>query len=344
MGRNSPVVISIYTLLIGATGAAIGYFLSFPVFILTGPAILITVLGLAGVPLRIADPLRDAAFLVIGIGIGAGVDAQAVTAALRWPLAFVALAAMLTAILLTCRAVLVRFLGYDSRSSILASSPGHLSYMLGLGAALDVDVALVAVVQSVRLLSLTLFVPFIAVFLGLRLDGAITQPGPYMGWVDIAVLIVISFVVGLLLKRLRVPAPLLIGGLLVSTIAHVSALSIGTMPPVIALPCFLIIGTLIGTRFSGVTLGMLRKGLLAGVLATLIAVSFALIAAWPVALFLNMPLAHVLVAFAPGGLETMMAMGVVLGANPGFVAACHVGRLFILTLLVPALLGMRRKS
>jgi len=55
-----------------------------------------------------------------------------------------------------------------------------------------------------------------------------------------------------------------------------------------------------------------------------------------------MPVAHVLVAFAPGGLETMIAMGAVLGVVPGFVAACHVARLMVLTVLVPAMLGRVR--
>jgi uncharacterized membrane protein AbrB (regulator of aidB expression) len=38
----------------------------------------------------------------------------------------------------------------------------------------------------------------------------------------------------------------------------------------------------------------------------------------------------------------MIAMGAVLGANPGFVAACHIGRLLLLPLLVPALLAKHK--
>ena len=66
-------------------------------------------------------------------------------------------------------------------------------------------------------------------------------------------------------------------------------------------------------------------------MTTALSVGFAV----PVSMFLDMPLPHVLVAFAPGGLETMIVMGAVLGANPGFVAACHVGRLLVLSALIP---------
>lgn len=342
--RGNPILLTLFTLAFGGLGAAMGYALSFPVFVLTGPAILITVLGLMGVPFAIPDTVRDAAFLIIGIGIGAGVDAEATAAFLRWPLAFVALAVMLTATLLICRFLLRKYFGYDARSAILASSPGHLSYILSLGSSINVDVGLITIVQSVRLLSLTLFVPLVAMMLGADLGGTITQPGPYMAWLDIALLLVASIALGVVLLRFNVPAALLLGGMFASTAAHISQISIGTMPPVISLPCFLIVGTLIGTRFSGITLDMLKRGLFAGVLATLVAVGCALAAAWPISVFLDMPLSHVLIAFAPGGLETMIAMGIVLGANPGFVAACHVGRLFLLTLLVPALLGLRDKG
>lgn len=341
--HRSPYLLALFTLAVGALGAALAYALSFPVFILTGPAILITVLGLAGLPFKIHDPLRDTAFLLIGIGIGAGVNAEATAAFLRWPIAFVALALMLTAILLICRGMLARLFGYDAKTAILAASPGHLSYVLGLGAGFDADVALISIVQSVRLLSLTLFVPFVAMMLGSKLDGPIIQAGPYMSAIEIAILVVISLGLGLILKRFNVPAALLLGGMIASTLLHVADVINGPMPPVIALPCFMIMGTLIGTRFSGVSLGMLRKGLFAGILATLVAVTCALLAALPIAALLEMPLTHVLIAFAPGGLETMIAMGIVMGANPGFVAACHVGRLFILTLLVPALLGLRKR-
>jgi len=60
--------------------------------------------------------------------------------------------------------------------------------------------------------------------------------------------------------------------------------------------------------------------------------------ALPLAGILSMPEATTLAAFAPGGFETMIA----LGANPGFVAACNVARLMILTGLIPLFLSRVR--
>ena len=331
------------SLSVGAIGAGLGFMLGFPVFVLTGPAILISLLSLTGMRFAIAPPVRDAALLIIGIGIGAGVDAQATAAFLRWPLAFFALAIMLIASIHINRLLLIRAFAYDPRGAVLAATPGHLTFVMTLGAALNVNVPQIAVVQAVRILSLTLLVPFAALAFGIELNGLPFRVGQPMTILHLFVLTLAGLAAGLFLKRLRAPAPLLIGGLLISTLAHVTELTPGPVHPAIALPGFVAIGTLIGTRFSGISLSMLAANLPAGLATTAIAAAFAILTAIPVAMFLEMPLLHVLMAFAPGGLETMIAMGAVLGANPGFVAATHVARLLMLIVLVPALMPRAKR-
>ena len=44
-------------------------------------------------------------------------------------------------------------------------------------------------------------------------------------------------------------------------------------------------------------------------------------------------------AFAPGGLQTMVALCAVLAVVPGFVAACHIMRLVVLSFLLPVMLS-----
>ena len=108
------------------------------------------------------------------------------------------------------------------------------------------------------------------------------------------------------------------------------------------MPCFLMMGTLIGTRFSGITIDQLKNALFAGLTTTIISILCAIIVSVPIAYYLTMQPAQVVVAFAPGGLETMIAMGAVLGANPSFVAACHVWRLLLLPIMVPFLIGRNK--
>lgn len=329
---------------IGAMGAALGWALHFPLFILTGPALLVSIVGIIGPELRIAPFIRDAAFLILGIGIGAGVTPQAGQLLLNLPLAGLGILLMLLAIIWLSRALLVRVFAFDRRSAVLAGSPGHLSYVLGLGLSFDLDTTRITVVQTVRLLALTLLVPLAALAMGITVDASVLIAGASMAWHHLAGAAMIALAASFLLKRFSVPAPFLLGGLFTSSALHVMDITPGSLPPILAWPAFLILGTLIGSRFTTINARELGQSLMAGLGSTLIALICAGLAALVVAPLIDMPLIHVLVAFSPGGLETMVATGAVLGASPGFVAACHVLRLFLLTFLVPLMLGKARSG
>ncbi len=331
----SSLTNSVVTLLTGALGAALGHALHFPLYLLTGPAVLVTALSLMGARFSLLPVFRDAAFLVIGLAVGAGVTPDTTAAFLRWPVAFAALAAMLVAILAATPPLLTRLFGIEPRAAVLASTPGHLSYVLSLSSEIGADLVQVSVIQSVRLFSLVMLVPFAALAFGVDLGGVPRAPGLTLPATQTATLLALGLALGLVLKRLRVPAALFIGAMGVSAAGHASELSRGGLDPRLAMAALVVIGSLIGTRFNGMTPAMLRRGLLAGLFSTVFGMALALAASWPVAGWLGMPLAHVLVAFAPGGLETMVAIGAVIGANPGFVAAAHVARLLALIVLVP---------
>lgn len=323
------------SLLIGAIGAGLAYLIGLPAPQLIGPALAVSLAGLAGVRAGLANPLREAGFIVLGIGIGAGFDPEAFDAILRWPLAFVALGVALWFSLVTCRIVLARFFGFDRRSAVLAAAPGHLSFVLSLGAEIGGDIPRIAMVQSIRLLALTLLVPLVAVAMGFEISMTEIVAGPPMANSHLAGLFLAALLVGFGFRRLRMPAPMLLGGMAVSALGHVTDTLHGGVPPWLLTPAFVLLGTLIGARFSGISLAQLRASALAGIAVTVIAGTMCALAALPIAATLGVPLPQVLAAFAPGGLETMVALGAALGADPSFTAASHIMRLVILTVLIP---------
>lgn len=330
---------TLQTLVIGVLGAVLGWLMNAPVFMLLGPAVAVSVAGLSGMHCAIDRRLRDTCFVILGIAVGAGFNQDALGAMLRWPLAFVFMALVIWAIILVCREMLVRCFDFDPRSAILASAPGHLSFVIAIASDTGGDVARISITQSVRLLSLTLVVPFVALAMGIEVSGNVAPQGALMQVSALIAVVIASVAMGLLFQRLNLPAPILLGAMVTSGVGHLTGWTPGVLPEWLILPAYLVLGALIGTRFSGVTLAHLMSGLFAGIAITVIAVSFAGIASLPVAWALGMPVAHVLVAFAPGGLETMIAMGAVLGVIPGFVAACHVARLLVLTFLLPVMLS-----
>jgi membrane AbrB-like protein len=336
------IPITVLTILIGICGAAAGWILSIPAALLVGPARAVTLASVAGMRMGITDWLRDVCMVALGLGIGAGFTADASAAILRWPLAFAVLAVMLVLALQIIRMVLERGFGFDRKSAVLAAIPGHLSLVLGIAAGSDLDVGRIALVQTIRLLALTVVVPFAALAMGYEMQATVMPLGPPMQVTHLAALTIAGLALALFFKRVGLPAPMLLGPMIVSSLSHMAGLTPGALPGWIMSAAFLGLGTLIGARFSGMPAALVRSGLLAGIASTCISVGMAALAALPVAMALNMPAAHVLTAFAPGGLETMIALGAAMGASPGFVAACHVMRLVVLSVLLPLFLRQRR--
>ncbi len=336
-----PWARSALTLAVAACGAGLAWVLSIPAYLLTGPALAVSLAGVAGLRMQIANPLRDAAFIGIGIGIGATVTPETTAAMLRWPLAFVVMAVMFAIVMWACARLLRVVYGFDRDSAILAAAPGHVSFVIGLSTETGVDTLRVTLVQSVRLLALTLIVPLIAWLLGMEIAANPLSGSDVLGWGHFAVLAAVSLVVGLVLKRLRLPAALLIGAMVVSGLGHGGGVVSGGLEPWLGMVCLVVLGALIGTRFTGVTVAQVRATLAAGLAVTALATLISAIVALGVAAALGMGPATVLAAFAPGGFETMIAIGAALGGDAGFVAAAHVIRLMVLTLLIPAMLGRR---
>lgn len=336
------LTVTAWSVCIGALGLVVALLLDIPAAPLTGPALAVSIAGLAGLEVDVDARLRELCFIVLGVGIGGGFNTEATAAVLRWPLAFVALAAGLYATLVICREVMARFFDFPRRDAILASAPGHLSFVMSLAADARADVGRIAVVQSIRLLALTLAVPLVAHLMGFEIDITGFAGGNPMSLPPVVALGVLGLGLGLVFRRLKLPAPLLLGAMAISGGAHLGGAVDGGLPKYLLLPAFMVMGTLIGARFSGITPRALVSALGAGGCVTVVATVIAAAAAMPVAAFLGMPPAAVLAAFAPGGFETMIALGVALGGDPGFVAACHIMRLLILAVLIPFTFGRAR--
>ncbi|WP_316013388.1 AbrB family transcriptional regulator [Roseobacter sp. HKCCA0434] len=337
---RDTTVRTLTALAIGAVGAAIATTLRFPAPVLMGPAILVTLAAVMGVRLHMPVALRNTAFIVIGIGMGSGVTPETLQAARTWPFSVLAMPVVVTAILFGGAFAVARIFRFDWRTSVLAASPGHLSYVLGLGLDVRADVGTVTVVQSLRLLALTLLVPVVVMLGGVPgTAGEVAAPLPLPALVAT---ILCAALAGWGLQRAGVPAALLLGGMGVSAIAHGAGIVHGGVPLWLSVPAFLVMGTLIGTRFDGAKLATLRAAAGAALVLTTLSVALAMIGAFAVTAVTGLPVMQVLIAFAPGGVETMAAMAVLLDADPAYVAAHHVLRLFVLTGLVPLALRLGR--
>lgn len=326
----------------GAAGAIAAGAVGMPAPLITGPSVFVAIAGLAGLRFAFPDLLRDAAFVVLGLVIGAGVTPQALAAARQWPASFALLSVAVVAIMLASGAGLARWHGFDRASGLLAAAPGHLSYVMALAAATGRDVSRIAIVQSIRLLALTLLVP-------LAVSASTGAPpmqvaAPGMATPPLLLLAGAGAAAGLALARLSVPAAMLVGAMAISAIAHAAGMVAGGIPAWWSVPALVLLGVLIGSRFSGVALAELRRCAAAGLFATALAAALSAVFSLAAALATGLPVSLLLVCFAPGGLETMTAIALMTGADPAIVAAHHVFRMVLLTLLLPAMLAAAKAA
>lgn len=333
-----PLVPLLTALAAGGAGALIAWTAGLPAPFLTGPAVLVTLAGLAGLRLGIPVPVRDASFVLIGLAMGAGVTPEVLDGLTRWPISLSVLIVSLVLIMFVSRMALTRLTGTSGKSAVLSSTPGHLSYVLAMAEQAGLDVRLIGVVQSMRVLFLTLAVPPVVSLAGGHLPAP-SGAADEMTLLQMAAALFLAVIAGWLFKVLRMPAAYLLGGMLISTIGHLDGQMSGGLPSWLSTPAYVLLGTLIGTRFSGVTAGELRQALGAGLLGTGISVVIATLAAAGASAATGIPFGAMVIALAPGGVETMTAMAKLMGADPAFVAAHHVIRLLFLAVFVPVLLA-----
>ncbi|WOI32183.1 AbrB family transcriptional regulator [Tritonibacter scottomollicae] len=330
-------------LVVAMLGTLIFEIIGFPSAPLTGSAAAVSIAALFGLPIFMPVWLRTTAFVLLGINIGSSVTREMLATALAWPVTIAILAVSLFVSMQICRFGLRRWMGFSPRDAILAAAPGHLSYVLALSLSDNGQTSRIAIVQSIRVLFLTLCVPVLVASV-FGATGVELMPDHVLSLWQLALLVGVTLGVGVLFSWLKVPAAYLLAGILCSALGHIFAVTPGRPPEEATFVAFLVMGTLIGSRFVGQKMSQLRLDLLAGLWVTGTNVLITLVAIAVSMQIMGMSPALLIVAFAPGGVEAMAAIAVTLGLDPAFVAAHHVMRLMILTILMPLMLSSVKRA
>lgn len=319
-------------------GGLLGGFL-FWLFHLPAPWLSGAMVGMVGVIRFGIKPylppfLRDVGMLFAGIVTGSAITPEMIGIIARYPVSLVGLALTTWVIVHAGRLTLVRGFGWDRETAFFASVPGALSAVIATAATREVDMLRVAAIQAFRLFVLIAVLPSVVI---LSTSHAIVTPPPLMSAPTFAGVAGLSVVVALLFERLGVMAPFLIGGMIATGGLHIAGVAVGTTPDVVAGLAMLLVGVFAGSRFSALDGAALRALALPGIAVFLITSAIAALGALIVSAAIGLPLGMVLVAYAPGGLEAMVLLGLALGLDPLYVTAHHVGRFVMITAALPAL-------
>lgn len=326
------------TLLIAIAGSLVALWFGLPAAALVGGTLAVAIAATAGVNVAVPDGLRNAAFTLIGVNLGAGITSHILSDIAQWPASLAAMAVTLMLSMLAAGWILVRVFGFSPPGAVLATAPGALSYVIALAAERPDEARSVMVLQSLRLFVITLALPQIIAAVDGQGGGAAVAAVAELNWWQGALVVIAGIAAGRAGTRLGLPAAYLLAGFAVSGLAHGAGWVEGRIPPEASMAGFAVAGAVVGARFRGLTRRDLARYGLAGITASLVGISLTGCASFVLAPLLNLSPGQIWVAYAPGGVEAMAGMALSLDYDPVFVATHHICRLLGLLLILPLVL------
>lgn len=330
----------IATLALGLCGAAAGVALGIPAGALIGSSVLVAGLAAAGAPMMVPAPIRNLGFAVIGLSLGAGVTPDSFQRIGSWSLSLAILAVSIAATMLAVAAVLRRVYTLDPETALLSATPGTMSYVLAIAADGRGDAPTVLVLQVLRLLMLATILPILVV--SVAAAPVLPPPAHVMAWSQLAGVLALVAMLGWLGARAGLPAAWLVAGMVVNGAAHAVGTVQGAAPAWMLFAGFAVTGAVLGARFTGLSLAVLRRLIVASVATVLLATAIAAAFAEVTHLVTGLPFGQTWIAYAPGGVEAMAAVGLALGYDPAFIAIHHLVRIGFLIAFLPVALRWNR--
>jgi uncharacterized protein len=327
---------SVETLLIAAAGGLAFTLLGFPAGLVSGSVLAVATAALLGRPVRVPIALARGCYVVVGILLGAVVTPQTLKGFTTWPLSVALLMVAVGGMILATTSYLRVVHRWDRLSALMGASPGSMAQVIALSTELGADLRAVAIVQTMRVLLLTLGIPGGLALFGLVAPAVPMARGPagLSSLPEMLLVIAVASAAAFVLVRLRFPGGLLFGAMAGSAVLHGTGLVAAVLPWWIGSAAVLVLGAVVGSRFANTTfrtiIGYLGAAFGSFTVSLMVATSFVVL----VTHFFPFPIANVVVAFAPGAQDTMMVLALALHLDPVYVGAHHVARFIVVTFSV----------
>ncbi|MER2634390.1 MAG: AbrB family transcriptional regulator [Rhizobiaceae bacterium] len=335
------------TLVIGLAGALVFRYLHVPLPWLLGPIVFCLTAAVAGMPVRLSGKVRPVMTTVIGTMLGSTFTWELLAHVTQWYPTVLVLWLNLAVAGAVCVAYFRAVVGLDTKTAFFSGMPAGVTEMTALSDEHDADTAVVALIQSTRILLVVCALPFI-----IRMVSdmqLVTRPMTSVSIFDaplasVAWLTVVCTSGAVIGHLLRFPAKMMFGPLLLSAVIHMTGISDFKPPVELVNGAQMLIGCSVATRFSGVNplviLRLMALSVVSTCLLLIITVIFALIAS-KLSYQQEIP---VLLAFSPGGLAEMSLVALALNLEVAFVTTHHILRVIAVVLGANLLLRYVLKS
>jgi hypothetical protein len=232
--------------------------------------------------------------------------------------------------------------GVDVRAVTLGLIPGGGATMVALSEELGADSRLVALFQYVRLGVVIIVAGTVGRWAGdapnLQVASAAALPGapsPLLAWGATGL---VALVGGWLGIRLRLPAGVFLGPLIVGVPLTALGVPVGPLPPGLLPFAMWILGVRVGSQFDAAAVRELRRIALAALVAAVVVVGGCVLLAWAWSTLGGVDLLTAYFATSPGGADTVLAIALGTRASLPLILAVQVGRLLLIFFIAPSLI------
>jgi uncharacterized protein len=328
------------TLALGSVGGVLFLWANLPGGLISGAMFSVGIAAIAGRPMSLPPFLTQAVLVLLGISLGSMVSRQLLQHMSAYPLTIGLLALATFCSTFGSSLYLQRVHGWDQTSAFLAGSPGALSQIIILAAEKGADVPAIAVVQTVRVIILTAALPLLLALTGLASASAPIAAAAIASPLELVELLAAAMATALLLRLIKFPASWMFGAMIGSIVLHGAGLVEGGLPPSVRGIALVGIGSLIGTRFARMKISVMLSHVNAALGSFAIAIVISAVFVAVITLTTQVRFADIIVAFAPGAMDAMLALALTLHIDPIFVGAHHLSRFVFVTIATPGIVHL----
>src|SRR6266850_2347222 len=340
LASRSEILRVLETIAIGTAGGLLFLWAHLPGGLISGAMITVGIAALAGRQLAMPPILTQTVLVLLGITLGSLVSRQLIQHMSAYPLTIGLLALATFCSTFGSSFYLQRVHGWDQTSAFLAGSPGALSQITMLAAEKGADVAAIAVVQTMRVIILTAALPLLLALTGIAPSAPTELISLIASPLELAVLAAAATAVALLLRLAKFPASWMFGAMIASAVLHGTGLIEGGLPPWMRGVALVGIGAVIGTRFARISKTTLVSHINAGLGSFAVAIAISAVFVTVIVLSTHVRFADVVVAFAPGAMDAMLALALTLHIDPIFVGAHHLSRFVFVSITTPGIVHL----
>lgn len=290
--------------------------------------------------LPVAGPtrLRPLVAIVIGVMLGSSFTPALFEQIALWAPSLVFMVFYLIVAAIVIVPYYRRIAGFDLPTAYFAGMPGGLIEMMIIGKDMGADGRSIILAHTSRIV---LVVTLVAVWFRLVQDIDLSDRSqfgipfseiPTHELVILAIVGAVGYFVG---RYLRLPAPMLLGPILVSAAVHALGVVHNPPPRELVIIAQIFLGTIVGCRFIGAEPKVILRAIWLGLGATMLMLALTFSFAMLLHQMFGQTLEQLVLAYSPGGLAEMSLVALAMNADIAYVASHHLVRISFVMMMAP---------